>query len=152
MSDGQTKQDNQTISGQRFDAPLYVFGGVTGEPERYLAEKPYELAKYEFSILKKGKFKSDTWFNLVCGATIGFFLLIGGKTLVALIQKETASLEKWELWSAVVGIVLAIALKIFRKKTPDEQEFEEARKCIEEHFQANPRRRVHVTPRGEEQQ
>lgn len=142
--------ETETISGQRFDKPLYVHGGVTGEPERYLAEKPFELNKYEFSILKKGKFGSDSLFQLVCGATIGFVLSILGKALNALIQKQTPSLENWELWSVGAGIIIALILK-FRKQTPEENEFNEVTDYIDKHYKETPIRRIHVTQRKEGQ-
>jgi hypothetical protein len=106
VTEGQNNQVPWTITGQRFDKPLFVAGEVSGEPERYLAEKPYELSKYEFSILRKGKFKSDSWFQLVTGATVGLILAALGKALNALVQEQTPSLENWELWSIAAGIAL----------------------------------------------
>lgn len=139
----------KTIRDQRFDEPLYVDGEVTHEPETYLAEKPYELSEFEFSVLRKGQFKSNIWFELVFGATIGFVLNIAGKTLSALIQKETPSVDKWELWSIGVGIVLALLLR-FRKRNSDEKEFNEIKDYINQHFKTSLRRRVHI-PRKEEE-
>ena len=133
MTEGLQNQKTERISGQRFDTPLYVQGGITGEPERYLAEKPFELSKYEFSILKKGKFRSDSLFQLVCGATIGLVLLILGKAINALIQKQTPSLENYELWSVGAGIIIALILKI-RKQTPEEKEFKKVRDYIDKHY------------------
>ena len=144
------EQKTESIKDQRFDTPLYVSGEITNEPERYLAEKPYELSKFEFSILKKGKFRSDTLFQLISGATVGFVLVIIGKALNALIQKQTPTLENWELWSVGAGIVLGIILK-FRSKTADEKEFDEIKEYINQHFESTPRRRIHLTGREEEQ-
>lgn len=151
MTEGLHNQETERISGQRFDNPLYVQGGITGEPERYLAEKPFELSKYEFSILKKGKFRSDSLFQLVCGATIGFVLLILGKALNALIQKQTPSLENYELWSVGAGIIIALILK-FRKQTPEEKEFNEVTDYIDKHYKETPIRRIHVTQKKEGQE
>ena len=136
------------IIGKRFDSPLYVDGEVSGEPERYLAEKPYELSKYEFSILRKGKFKSDSWFQLAFGATIGFILAVIGKALNALVQKQTPSVENWELWSIAAGIVFAIIL-CFWKKFSEEKEFQELSRNIDQHFKETPKRRIHVKSRKE---
>jgi len=36
----QQNQKTERLSGQHFDTSLYVIGGITGEPERYLADKP----------------------------------------------------------------------------------------------------------------
>lgn len=143
-------EKTESIKDLKFDTPLYVAGEISGEPERYLAEKPYELSKFEFSILKKGKFRSDTWFQLVCGATVGLALVIAGKTLNALIQKQTPTVENWELWSFAAGVVLAVLLK-FGRKTEDEKEFDEIRQYISQHFENSPRRRVHHTGREEKQ-
>lgn len=143
-------EKTESIKDLKFDTPLYVAGEISGEPERYLAEKPYELSKFEFSIFKKGKFRSDTWFQLVCGATVGLVLAIAGKTLNALIQKQIPTVENWELWSVAAGVVLAALLKRGRK-TDDEKEFDEIRQYISQHFENSPRRRVHLTGREEKQ-
>ena len=146
------EQKAESIKDRQFDTPLYVSGNITNEPERYLAEKPYELSKFEFSVLKKGKFSSDTLFQLVSSATVGFVLAIVGKALNALVQKQTPTLENWELWSVGAGIVLALILILKRKsKTEDEKKFDEIREYIKQHFENTPRRRVHVTGREEDQ-
>jgi len=44
-------EETRVISGQEFDTPLIFKGSISDEPERYVAEKPYELTKYEFIIL-----------------------------------------------------------------------------------------------------
>ncbi len=151
MTSNQESQQTQNIVDRQFDEPLYVEGQITSEPERYLAEKPYELSKFEFSVIKKGKFKTDTWFQLVCGATAGLVLSILGKSLNALIQKQTPSLENWELWSVGVGIVLAIFLKK-KSKTEDEKEFDEIKEYINQHYDNTRRRRIHVAGREEGQE
>jgi hypothetical protein len=151
VTSNQNNQQTENIVDRRFDEPLYVAGQITNEPERYLAEKPYELSKFEFSVIKKGKFKSEAWFQLVCGATAGFVIAILGKTLNALIQKQTPSLENWELWSVVAGVVLAIILKN-RSKTPDEKEFDEIKEYISQHFEGTRPRRIHVPGREEGQE
>ena len=140
----------ESIKDRQFDTPLYVAGEISAEPERYLAEKPFELSKFEFSILKKGKFRTDTWFQLVAGATIGLVLVIAGKALNALTQQQTPTLENWELWSVGSGIILAAILK-FSRKTEEEKEFDEIRHSISQHFENSPRRRVHLTGREEKQ-
>ena len=140
----------ESIKDRQFDTPLYVAGEISGEPERYLAEKPYELSKFEFSILKKGKFRTDTWFQLSAGATIGLIIAVAGKALSALVQKQSPTLEGWELWAVGAGIVLATILK-FLPKTGDEKEFDETRQYISQHFENSPRRRVHLAGREEKQ-
>jgi len=153
VTEGQSNQEARTITGQRFAEPLFVEGGVSGEPERYLGEKPYELSKYEFSILKKGKFKSDLWFQLVIGATVTLMLVVLGKTLSALAQEQKPSLENWELWSIAAGIALALSLWFKnKKKPPDDKEFQEITEHIDQHFRETPKRRIHVTSRKEGQE
>ncbi len=151
MTEGQNKKETRTITGQRFDKPLFINGEVSGEPERYLAEKPYELSKYEFSILRKGKFKSDSLFRWSMGATGGFVLAVIGKALSALIQKQTPSLKTWELWSIVAGTTITLGLR-FMKKSPDEKEFEKISEHIDQHFKETPRRRIYVSSRKEGQE
>ena len=51
------------IEGQKFDSPLVFEGSVDTEPQRYIAEKPYELTKYEFSVIRKKDF-TDLWFKI----------------------------------------------------------------------------------------
>jgi len=143
---------NDKVTGQLFDSPLYVSGGVTGEPERYLAEKPYELSKYEFSILKKGKFSSDIWVPSVIGAIVGFILAVIGKLLQALIAKQNPSLEQWEIWAIIAGIIVCLLFKFVRKRTSEEKEFERIKQYIDQHFLTSPKRRVHVTREEEDNQ
>lgn len=137
------------ITDEKFDSPLYVHGFVSGEPEMYLGEKPYELSKHEFSVLKKGKYRSDFWFQITCGATGGLVLAILGKTLHALIGKRTPSLETWEIWAILAGVVIAFVLKL-KKKNDDEKEFDEMRQCIDQHFLVTPKRRIHVLSKEED--
>lgn len=151
MTSNQENQPTENIANRQFDEPLYVFGQITNEPERYLAEKPYELSKFEFSVIKKGKFKADTWFQLVCGAAAGFFLAILGKALNALIQKQSPSLENWELWAVGAGVFLAIILKK-QSKTEDEKEFDELKESINQHFENTLPRRIHITGKKEGQE
>ena len=66
MKEDSSKSDS-TVAGQQFDNPLYVTGELKSEPERYIGEKPYELSKYEYSILKRNKIASKFWFQIVWG-------------------------------------------------------------------------------------
>jgi hypothetical protein len=151
VTTNQESQQPVNIVDRQFDSPLYVAGHITTEPEIYLAEKPYELSKFEFSVIKKGKFKTDAWFQLVCGATLGIGLTILGKVLNALIQKQTTTLDNWELWSIGAGILLAIIIKRCNlNKTADEIEFDDAKNYINQQFENSRRRRIHVQGKEEE--
>ena len=79
-----TEEKTEIIRDRQFDTPLYIQGEISGEPERYLAEKPYELSNFEFLILKKGKYRSDEWFQLAAGATIGLIIAVAGKSTLRL--------------------------------------------------------------------
>jgi len=149
VTEGQNNQKPGLFTGVRFDKPLYVYGEVSEEPERYLAEKPYELSKFEFSILRKGKFKSNTLSHLVSGATVGLVIIVIGQAIDTLADKKTPSLERWELWSILAGIVITVFLYIVNRKwkSPEEKEYEEILDDIDQHFKETPRRRIHLSGR-----
>jgi hypothetical protein len=54
--------DPRVIEGQKFDAPLIFDGAVGAEPQSYIAERPYELTKFELSILRRPD-TLDWWFT-----------------------------------------------------------------------------------------
>ncbi len=140
----------KTISGKEFDKPLIIHGGVTGEPEKYIAEKPYDLTKYEYSLLRKG-FGSDLLSKSVFAATVGFTIAVIGKVISALINKESPTLEKWEIWAILIGVIVFLLLKIKKifLKTDEEKEFKDINTNIVEHFESHLKRRVHVTKEKE---
>jgi hypothetical protein len=148
MADIQPDSSSNPIKDQQFDRekPLYIRGGVTGEPERYLAEKPYDLSKFEFGVLRKGKFVPHIWVELIAGATVGMSLSIIGKIVVsALIGQRTPTVESWEFPAIAVGLLIVALLKFFRRKSDDEKDFDAIRDAIEQHFASNPPRRLHLT-------
>ncbi len=130
------------IEGERFDTPLVMHGAIDVEPQRYIAEKPYELTKFEFTILRK-RVAAEFWFTVVAGATAGVFISISGKALSALLDKKTPLIESWELWAIGAGIVSSVALKFVRSK--EDQERLQLEQVIEGHFSANRPRRLHLT-------
>lgn len=135
----------RVISGRSFDEPLILTGNIA-EPERYVAEKPYELTKYEFSVLKK-RTVGDLGFQVSLGATAGVFLSVTGKILSSLLGKKPQTLEVWEIVCIVIGILLCV---VFKKmvKTKDDREKEELEQVIDNHFITNKPRRVHLTQGG----
>lgn len=144
MAKKQTTTGNNPITGKKFDSPFIIQGGGIGEPEIFLAEKPYELSRFEYSVLKKGKYVSHNWSNNVFLATIGLFLALLGKTISALIGQQTPSIDCWEILAIVAGGVIGLILR-FRKKSDEEKEFDEVGEEIDQHFAAILPRRVHVT-------
>jgi len=135
------------IEGERFDTPLILNGQISSEPERYIAEKPYELTKYEFNVIRK-RMTSELLFSLISGATAGVVLSVFGKVISTLIDRKTSSLERWEIWAVVIGILLSLALKFFRTK--EDSERVQLEEVMEGHFQNNKPRRVHLTSNGDE--
>lgn len=113
---------------------------------RYIAEKPYELTKYEFSILRK-RMSSELLFLTFFGATAGVLITVIGKSIVALLDKKSPTLELWEIWTLVIGVVASVAFKfiIWSKEDRERLQLEEV---VEGHFQTNRPRRVHVTTGG----
>ena len=136
----------RVIEGERFDAPLVMHGSIEAEPQRYIAEKPYELTKFEFAILRK-RVAGEFWFTLLAGATAGLLLSIAGKALSALLEKKTPAVESWELWAAGAGFVASFGFKLFRGK--EDKERLQLEQVVEGHFSANRPRRVHLTTNQE---
>jgi hypothetical protein len=130
------------IEGERFDRPLVFSGAIDEEPERYVAEKPYDLTKYEFSILRRESVLSF-WFNLTSGATAGIAISLFGKAIAALVQKETPTIELWEVLAILAGIGASIVLR--NTKSKDDEEREALSLVVESHFNANRPRRLHLT-------
>jgi hypothetical protein len=138
-------EQNRVIEGERFDKPLVLPGAIDAEPERYIAEKPYELTKYEFSILRK-KMSSELFFVTTISATAGVLIAVIGKSIVALLDKKSPTLEPWEIWAVVIGFLAAIAFKFIRSK--DDKERLQLEEVVDGHFRTNRPRRVHVTTSG----
>lgn len=139
------KEESNVISGQEFDEPLILQGQISGEPERYVAEKPYELTKYEFTLLRKSFF-SDVWFQLFAGGFVGLLIAILGKSISALLDKKTPNFERWELYALGIGLLFSILFKFLKSK--EDKEKRNLENVIEGHFKTNKPRRVHLTQGG----
>lgn len=131
------------IEGQRFDKSLLLQGQVIDEPEQYIAEKPYDLTKYEFSVLRRPAW-SEFWFNGIAGATVGLIISIVGKIIQSLLKKATPTLEAWELWSIAIGVILSILFKL-TIKSKDEKEKHSLETSINNHFTNHRPRKLHIT-------
>jgi hypothetical protein len=126
--------------------PLYVKGGVEGEPVKYLAVKPYELDKYEFSVLKKKFENKSMWFNASIGATAGFIILLLAKMIQLGISQQPIKLELHEIIVVVIGALTAWLLRK-PKISEDETEQLDLVKDVGDWFSQNPNRNIHVTPK-----
>lgn len=126
--------------------PLYVKGGVEGEPVKYLAVKPYELDKYEFSVLKKKFENKSMWFNASIGATAGFIILLLAKMIQLAINQQPIEFELYELIVIFVGALTSWLLRE-PKITEDETEQLNLVKDVDDWFSRNPNRNIHVTPK-----
>ncbi len=147
MTESSKNKDGITvISNQKYDTPLYVNGEISDEPERFLGEKPYELSRYEFSIVYKNKAPSKLWFQIVCGALTGFVFSIAGKILHSLILKAKPKVELWEILTIIVCLIAAVLVK--KIKTKEEVEAEQIEGLIDQHFILNPKRRIHIPGKG----
>jgi len=138
--------DNRVIENQRFDEPLVLKGQVEHEPERYVAEKPYELTKYEFSVLRR-RVVSLFLAQIIASATAGILLAVTGKAVHALLSNKSPTIEVWELWSLAGGILVSACL--FWCRTDNDKERIGLETAIDRHFAENRPRRVHLT-NGEE--
>lgn len=137
---------NRIIEGERFDKPLVLAGVIDAEPERYIAEKPYELTKYEFSIIRK-RMSSELMFISTIGATAGVLIAVIGKFVVALLDKKAPTVESWEVWAVGIGFLASMAFKCIRSK--ESRERLQLEEVIEGHFHANKPRRIHLTSAGD---
>lgn len=149
MTEETITSDSHHVNGGEFDTPLIMKGEIEHEPERYVAEKPYDLTRYEFSILRKPS-SSDVWFNLVAGGTAGIVVSVVGKTIASLIDKKDPSLATWEIVAVVIGIGASILVKKVIK-SDDQKEKEELLSIVDTHFSQNRKRRLHLTQGGEKQ-
>ncbi|MCK8065730.1 hypothetical protein [Vibrio sp. 1CM7H] len=126
--------------------PLFVKGGVEGEPVKYLGVKPYELDKYEFSILKKKFENKSVWFNAALGATAGSILLLFAKVIQLALTKQEISIEIYEIIVILLGALVSWRLR--NPKVSDEElEQQGIVKDIDDWFSQNPKRNIHVTPK-----
>ena len=135
-------EHNRVIEGERFDKPLVLAGAVDTEPQRYIAEMPYELTKHEFSILRK-KMSSEILFVTTLGAAAGVLIAVIGKLIAALLERKAPMLERWELWAIGIGLCASLAFKFIRSK--EDQERSQLEQVVEGHFQTNRPRRLHLT-------
>jgi len=138
-----TQESNEIVSGGEYGSPIILPGPVNLEPQRYVAEKPYDLTRYEYSFLKRN-YSGNFWANLTAGATVGLIISILGKSIIALLDKQTPELASWELVAVVVGVISTIIFK-FCIKTGEDKTKEELIKIVEIHFQDSRPRRVHLT-------
>lgn len=141
------ESDSPHVQGEEFDTPLIIHGGIEYEPERYVAEKPYDLTRYEFSILRKSS-GSEMWFNLIAGGTAGVAVSVAGKTIASLLDKKDPSLATWEIITVIVGMGVSILVKK-KLKSKEETEKEQLLSIVETHFTQNRKRRLHLTQGGE---
>lgn len=135
------ESDKRVIENQRFDEPLVLKGQVEYEPERYVAEKPYELTKYEFSVLRR-RVVSLFLAQIIASATAGILLAVLGKAVDALLSKQSPTIEPWELWSLAGGVIVSAILFWYRSDSDKERIGLES--AIEGHFAGNRPRRVHL--------
>lgn len=131
------------IENQRFDAPLIFKGKVQKEPERYIAEKPYDLTRYEFSVIRR-RSSSEFWFRTISGATGGLCLAVIGKTIYALATQQSLKIDAWELCAIGVGILTSILFR-FCIKSKEDKERSQLDSVIEGHFKENKPRKLHLT-------
>lgn len=143
MSKEQEDDISKSYQGRTFDAPLIVPGHIDSEPERYIAEKPFDLTRFEYSILRK-PYNADFRFALVSGATAGVFLSIVGKTIAALIVKQSPTFEIWEVIAFIVGCIASWAFKS-KFKSEDDREKDKLMSVIDSHFEQNRPRHLHLT-------
>ena len=143
MSKDLEEERSQLYEGRTFDEPLIVPGHIDSEPERYIAEKPFDLTRFEYSVLRKPNM-ADFWFTLVSGATAGVVLSVIGKSIAALIAKQNPTLDMWEIITVIFGCILSYILKC-KLKSEDDKEKDKLMSVIDSHFEQNKPRHLHLT-------
>ncbi|MBV1907730.1 MAG: hypothetical protein KUG78_00320 [Kangiellaceae bacterium] len=143
MSENSENENNEVIEGRVYDTPLVVPGFIDAEPERYVAEKPFDLTRFEYSILKKS-YKAEFWFNIVSGGTGGIVVSVIGKALAALIAKQQPKLETWEIVAVILGVLVSLLLK-YAFKSDDDKAKDELMRVVDNHFETNKPRHLHLT-------
>jgi hypothetical protein len=140
------KSAESHVEGQQFDSPLIMQGAIGAddyEPQRYVAEKPYDLTRYEYSILRR-PYSADFWFNLIAGGTAGIVISVVGKSISALLDKQEPSLETWEIVAVVVGVIGSVIIKKWLKSSDDKERCQ-LMDVMDSHFTENKPRRLHLT-------
>ncbi|HHX8575406.1 TPA: hypothetical protein ACVO35_004176 [Vibrio alginolyticus] len=143
IQEGNTK----TVSDGEYDTPIILADEVVVEPQKYVAEVPYDLTRYEYSFLKRN-YTSDFWSNIFAGATAGIVLAVLGKSIAALVSKEMPELELWEIVAVVIGLLATILAKCLRSE--DDKKKQELTNIVDEHFENSKRRRFHLTGNNDE--
>jgi hypothetical protein len=103
------EKEDKTYSGGKYDSPIILPGELNIEPQRYVADKPYDLTRYEYSFLKRN-YTGVFWCNIFAGATAGIFISVLGKAVVALLDKTNPELELWEIVAIAIGIIASLFL------------------------------------------
>ena len=138
-----TDNEHKTVSGGEYDSPIILPGPIDIEPQRYVAEKPYDLTRYEYNFLKRN-FTGDFWCNIFAGATAGIVISVLGKAVIALLGEKNPKLETWEIVAIVIGTIASLVFK-FLFKSEDDKTKSELNEVIDTHFQKTKPRRVHLT-------
>jgi hypothetical protein len=145
--EGPENPPNQKMSNE----PIYVRGGVEGEPVKYLGIKPYDLDKYQFSILRKSFDNKSILFNATLGGTVGGIVIVISKLIQLAIDQKPLNLEYYEIIAICLGGLVAIVFWLLRKYkiSEEEKEKKELIENIASWFERNPNRNIHVTPKEE---
>lgn len=131
--------DSETRHG-----PLFIKGGVDLEPLKYLGVRPFELDRYQLSVLKRNFDKKSSLFNACLGATVGTVLLLLAKFIHLAIERKVFSLEWHEIIAVILGVWLSYILRT-PVVTDEEKEKLELIREISDWFEANPNRAIHVS-------
>lgn len=132
------------ITGKLINKPLKEKFPMYG-----LYEEGFQLSKYEFSVLKRGRPRLDNWFSDFRAVVAGYLILIGAKTFLAMTRGVGLSMKSVDILD-VLGLVLSI-LVVFvlwvgsrRVKTPERDEREKLIGEIERHFIYMPKREIYL--------
>ena len=137
------ENEENTFRDGEYDSPIILPGPSDIEPERYVAVKPYDLTRFEYSFLTRN-FTGDFWCNIVAGATGGILITVIAKAVTALLDKKSPELETWEIVAIGIGVIVYVCFKFFLKSEDDKKKSELV-EVIDKHFQTSKPRRVHLT-------
>jgi hypothetical protein len=132
----------QKVEGRVFDTAYSVTDAARTEPGTMIGRTPFELEEQQFSLLRNPS-AGAAWLGVVGGAALALTLTVVGK-LIANATFGKAAPEPWEYVALAVSAacLLVVLVAMAFVKTERSRLIE----LIKQHFEANPPRRVHVSP------
>lgn len=120
-----------SYTGQTFNAPVYINGDLTTNPDITIARQPFLLERYDFSVLRRTE---SIWFNIgftFLGATAGLLINMLAKLIGSKID-DSIHFDSWEVFAFILSLILTAICFLINKYVSNEK-----RRLVErinEHF------------------